>query len=243
MNAVVKAKTELPVQQTDAAAMLAVIQTASTDPAVDVEKVERLYAIYERIKAKEAEAEFNNALARVQSEMGRISADAVNPQTRSRYASYGALDKVLRPIYSKEGLSLSFDTGDAPQPDQVRVLCYVSKGAHTRTYHTDMDASGKGAKGGDVMTKTHAAGAAMSYGSRYLLKMIFNVAIGENDDDGNGASEDYPADWIAKVEECDNMDALNKVADLLKKEMLGKKAMNQVRAAWSARAKALKGAK
>jgi len=38
------------------------------------------------------------------------------------------------------------------------------------------------------MTKTHAAGSAMSYGMRYLLKGIFNVAVGEDDDDGNGAT-------------------------------------------------------
>ena len=37
------------------------------------------------------------------------------------------------------------------------------------------------------MTKTHATGAAASYGSRYLLKGIFNVAVGEDDDDGNAA--------------------------------------------------------
>jgi hypothetical protein len=35
------------------------------------------------------------------------------------------------------------------------------------------------------MTKTHATGAAMTYGMRYLLKMIFNVAIGDDDTDGN----------------------------------------------------------
>jgi hypothetical protein len=50
-----------------------------------------------------------------------------------------------------------------------------------------MPADGKGAKGNDVMTKTHATGSAMSYGSRYLLKLIFNIAIGQDDDDGNGA--------------------------------------------------------
>ena len=37
------------------------------------------------------------------------------------------------------------------------------------------------------MTKTHAAGSALTYGQRYLLKMIFNIAIG-SDDDGNAAS-------------------------------------------------------
>ena len=38
------------------------------------------------------------------------------------------------------------------------------------------------------MTKTHAVGSAMSYGVRYLLKLVFNVAVGEDDDDGNTAS-------------------------------------------------------
>jgi hypothetical protein len=51
-----------------------------------------------------------------------------------------------------------------------------------------MPVDGKGAKGNDVMTKTHAFGSGASYGMRYLLKMIFNVAVGEDDDDGNGAA-------------------------------------------------------
>lgn len=38
------------------------------------------------------------------------------------------------------------------------------------------------------MTKTHATGAASSYGARYILKGIFNVAIGEEDRDGNEAA-------------------------------------------------------
>jgi hypothetical protein len=50
-----------------------------------------------------------------------------------------------------------------------------------------MPADGKGARGGDVMTKTHATGSAASYGMRYLLKMIFNIAVAEADDDGNAA--------------------------------------------------------
>lgn len=36
------------------------------------------------------------------------------------------------------------------------------------------------------MTKTHAMGSGVSYGMRYLLRMIFNLAI-DQDDDGNAA--------------------------------------------------------
>jgi hypothetical protein len=159
-----------------------------SDPNASVEKVERLMALMERNEAKKAEAVFNRAMSAAQKAMRPVSADAYNPQTKSRYASYEALDRALRPIYTDHGFGLSFNTGDCPLPDYVRVTCKVTHvGGHAEPYHIDMPADGKGAKGGDVMTKTHATGSALSYGQRYLLKMIFNVAVGEDDDDGNKA--------------------------------------------------------
>lgn len=155
---------------------------------VDVDKLDRMLAMKERVDARMAENAFNAAMAEAQKEMRAVAPDRDNSQTRSRYATYAALDHALRPTYTKHGFALSFDTGDAPAADVVRVLCYVTNAGFKRTYKVDMPADGKGAKGGDVMTKTHAAGAAFSYGARYLLKMIFNVAVGETDDDGNSAS-------------------------------------------------------
>jgi hypothetical protein len=156
--------------------------------AIDV--IERLTALQEKALARDAEMEFNLAMNAAQAELGRIAPDLNNPQTHSRYASYAALDKVLRPIYTRHGFSLSFDSGESLIPDTVLICCYVSHSAgHTRKYQgPPMPADGKGAKGGDVMTKTHATGAAMSYGMRYLLKFIFNVAVGEDDTDGNGVT-------------------------------------------------------
>ena len=184
----VEQKQELQSVQMEGATILSVISRAAADPGTDVEKMERLMLMYERVEAKRAESAFNDAMSDAQSHMRTIGADANNPQTRSKYASYGKLDKALRPIYTDNGFSLSFDTGSDAPADCVRVLCYVShKAGHSRTYHVDMPADGKGAKGGDVMTKTHAVGAGMSYGMRYLLKMIFNVAVGEEDVDGNDA--------------------------------------------------------
>lgn len=193
MNAVAKHEPqsqELAPVQDISGGILAVIERAARDPSVDVEKMERLFAMSERVQQRQAEAAFNAAMNDAQSDMRPISADAHNPQTKSKYASYAQLDKALRPIYTKHGFSLSFGEADSPKPEHVRVVCWVSHvGGHTREYHRDMPADGKGAKGGDVMTKTHAAGAAGSYGARYLLKGIFNVAVGEDDRDGNEAGE------------------------------------------------------
>ena len=173
-------------ESSEAASLIRVIERAAVNPDVDIDKMERLLAMHERILAKNAESAFNDAMTRVQAEVGRVAADLNNAQTRSKYASYTALDGKLRPHYTAHGFSISFDTGQESPEGFVRVLAYVSHSAgHTRTYNALVPADGKGAKGGDVMTKTHAFGAGTSYGMRYLLKMIFNIAIGEDDNDGN----------------------------------------------------------
>ena len=142
----------------------------------NIDTIERLVALQERMMAQDAVMAFNAAMNRAQTEMGRVARDMENPQTHSKYASYAALDREIRPIYTKEGLALSFNSGETLVPDHVRIVCNVSHSlGHTATYFIDMPNDGKGAKGGDVMTKTHATGSATSYGRRYLLMMIFNI--------------------------------------------------------------------
>ena len=183
------------------------------DPSVSVEKVERLMALWEREQARKAKIAFHTAMSSAQQEMRRVAPDSENTQTHSRYPSYAAMDRALRPIYTKYGFDLSFNTAEATVPEFIRVCCDVTHlGGHTRAHHIDIPADGKGAKGGDVMTKTHAVVSGVSYGMRALVKMIFNVAIGEDDDDGNAAGG-VPAqqgpqapkgydEWVIDLEAC-----------------------------------------
>lgn len=210
MNEVIdRPQAATPALRSEAESLTQAIITIARDPALDIEKMERLMAMHERITSHSNEQRFNEAMAQAQSRMGRISADAVNPQTRSRYATYAQLDRVVRPIYTECGFSLSFDQGDGAPENHVRVLCYVSNAGHTRTYRCDMPSDGKGARGNDVMTKTHASGAAMSYGMRYLLKLIFNLAIGEDDDDGNSGGASRAEEWCAKASSAETREALS----------------------------------
>jgi hypothetical protein len=180
--------------------VLSMIERLAVVEGFDVTKLKELIDLQERILDRNAQAAFNASMTQAQMKMRPIAADAENPQTRSKYASYAQLDRALRPIYSECGFAVSFDTGENPPEAHVRMLAYVTHvEGFARTYHADIPADGKGAKGGDVMTKTHATGAAMSYGMRYLLKMIFNVAVGEEDVDGNANSRPLPPpgfdDW------------------------------------------------
>jgi hypothetical protein len=203
--------------------MLELISRALSDPAVDVAKLSALLDIRDREKQRsledarlEAEAAFNAAMAAVQGKMIRVATDATNSSTKSAYATYAALDRAIRPLYSEAGFGITFneDVGTVGA-DMVRVIAYVThvapgaKIGHTRIYHCDIPADGKGAKGGDVMTKTHAHGSAFTYGKRYLLGMIFNIAIGR-DDDGNAASDTTGAITALQLQE---LEALIKEVD------------------------------
>lgn len=139
--------------------------------------------------AADAKRAFAIAMNKAQLEMAPVNADANNPLTQSTYASHQGLDRVLRPIYTANGFSLCFNTGDDAPPNHVRVLCDVT---HTsgfeKQFRIDVPADGKGIEGIDVMTRTHAAVSAVSIGIRALLRMIFNIVIErKSDDDGNAA--------------------------------------------------------
>ena len=241
------AQKDLTVMPMEGATLLSVISRAAADPSTDVEKMERLMQMYERIEDKRAETAFNEALNDAQSKIGRIAGDKYNKQTSSSYATYAKLDTRIRPVYIECGFSLSFDTEKSESPDCIRVGCYVShKAGHTRAYHVDMPADGKGAKGGDVMTKTHAAGSAMSYGMRYLLKMIFNVAVGEHDDDGNMASglanefdgidiDKIAADWQSAIEASESIESLKALSGQIASAKMPQGTRDNIRRAYNAR--------
>lgn len=233
---------QLPVKQNTPMDLLAI----ALQKEANIDVIERLAALQEKAIKWDAEIQFNEAMNSAQSEIGRIAPDLQNTQTKSKYASYAALDRVIRPIYVRHGFSLSFDTADSPKPDSVRAVCYVShRAGHTRRYQADVAADGKGPQGAAVMTKTHAGGAAMSYGQRYLLKFIFNIAIGEDDTDGNGdgGMNDVAEkeEWIRNARNAEEVEKLFKPAYRTAYDLGDKIALSRLEKAREMRMKELRG--
>jgi len=165
------------------------IERAARDPAIDVPKLKELLAIHNTERDRTALGLFAEAMTAAQSEMEPVRRDMHNSQTRSRYASYVALDRAIRPIYVRHGFSLTYNTEAMAITDMQRNLCEVwHRGGGMRRYQFDLPIVTAGPKGGDVMTKTHATMSANTYGKRALLKMVFNISETSDDDDGNAAS-------------------------------------------------------
>lgn len=173
----------------DASSIMAIITRAATDPTVDVEKIERLSALYERMQARNAEQAYNVAMKAAQAEMPRIVRDAKNTSTNSRYARLETVSHAMSPIITKHGFSLSFGTDDCPLPNHYRVTCRIShEGGYSRMEHADVPADMTGMKGTQNKTATHGFGSTMSYGRRYLKLMIFDVSLVNEDDDARAAT-------------------------------------------------------
>lgn len=208
------------VQISDSATLMTAIARAAADPNVDVEKMERLFAMHERMASRQAEQDYADAMVKAQREMPTIGKDRHNTQTNSWYSTLDKINQQIAPIYTANGFSLSFDTQDSTLPDHVRVVCRVlHRDGCTKEYHYDTPMDSAGIAGKINKTPTHARGSAITYGRRYLTLMIFNLATGE-DDDGVAAGsklDSQALDWIDTANDLQSIDDYHaKKAELLK---------------------------
>jgi ERF superfamily len=174
--------------------ILHVFERALRDVSLPIERAREIYQLQREIEFDLAEREYMRVRSLVDQELEPVARDASNAQTKSRYATLPQVIQAIRPIYSKHGIVVEFDTADSPHGEAwIRVLAFVKHDAgYKHTFHVDMPADGKGAQGRDVMTRTHATMSAVTYGRRCLLLMIFNIAVGGEDDDGNAAGRKVP---------------------------------------------------
>jgi hypothetical protein len=172
-------------------AIINVIARAASDPNTDVDKLERLLAMQERVLEREAERTFNAAMRAAQDAIKPVLKNRKNKETHSSYADLEQISKLIDPVIHEQGFSLSFGTADCPYPNHYRVTCAVSHtGGFTRNYQADVPIDNKGPKGAQNKTDTHGFGSALSYGRRYLKLLIFDIAT--TDDDGRAAGNGGP---------------------------------------------------
>lgn len=170
--------------------MIDIIAKAASDPNVDVTKLEKLLDMQERIMEKQAEIDFNEALARISKLMPRIvkggtvgyKEDKNNKNSATieafKFARYEDIDKAVRPLLEAEGFSLSFDTVMKDGGGVVMTGTLAHKSGHKRCASLPLALDVSGGK-----NNIQAMGSTTSYGRRYTMCMLLNiVTVGEDDD-------------------------------------------------------------
>lgn len=191
---------QLPVTN-ESAAILQVIERAATNPNVDIDKMERLFAMRERMLEREAKSAFDSALAAVKADVPVVIRNKHNKQTQSNYADLAAISQAVDPILAKHGFSLSFGTDKSVLDNHYGITADLThEGGYSRQYRADVPASTVGIKGNAMMTPIHGFGSAMSYGRRYLKCLIVDISTGD-DDDGikAGSGETVSDDQVKRL--------------------------------------------
>lgn len=188
------------VQASEPATIMQVIERAALNPNVDLDKMERLLNMQERILAKNAEAEFSAALATMQPELpiiaerGGIKDRGGNIQ--SHYALWEDIIGTITPILSRHGFALSFRTdNDATSVKVTGVLSHRAGHSERTTLALPVDTSGN-------KNAVQSVGSSTSYGKRYTASALLNLRTGEADDDGRagGGEPCIDEDQAANIE-------------------------------------------
>lgn len=169
-------------------ALMRVIAQAASNPSCDIDKMERLFQMRERMQARDAESAFNSAMAACQAELIPVARNLKNKQTGSNYADLAAIAKEAMPVIHKHGFGITFSEFQSAKPDHLGIAGTVRHAAgHSERHEFNIPAAGAGLRGNANMTPTHAYASTTTYGRRYAQCCIFNIAT--EDDDGNGGPQ------------------------------------------------------
>jgi hypothetical protein len=184
MNAVTKKEAPPPAVADYSASLLEVISKAARDPNVDIDKMERLLQMQERVSARQAEQEFAASFAQMQPNLPYISArNAIvhNGREIAKYADWPSIARAIAPILCDHGFGLNFSFENTA--DSVTVTARLKHiGGHTETNSVTLPSDKSGAK-----NQVQAVGSSLTYGQRYAGCPLVGVVIEGIDDDGHTA--------------------------------------------------------
>lgn len=161
---------------------LAMVERLAKNQDVDPAKISAILDIQERMLAKRAEQEFDEAFQRLRSKLPSIKkGDIVDygPGKGSfKFAKWEKVQAAIDSILAEEGFDLTFDSQVHPNGTST-IAILRHRGGHVRRASTPplpLDTGGG-------KNNIQGAGSSMSYGQRYATKFVLNLRF-EDDDDG-----------------------------------------------------------
>lgn len=169
-----------PAVQPESSALISMIERAARDPNVDIDKMERLFQMHERVAAQQAKAAYLSALSLMQSELPAAMRRGKGHNDK-KYARFEDIIGAIRPILSTHGFSLSFRT--AQDDKLIRVIGVLGHSAgHSEQTEMAMPPDTSGNK-----NIVQAWGSSTSYGKRYVALTLLGIASEDEDDDAKKA--------------------------------------------------------
>ncbi|WP_280569903.1 ERF family protein [Chromohalobacter sp. 296-RDG] len=172
---------QTPVAQSDqdSTAIIQVIERAALNPDVDIDKMERLLQMQERVLDRQALMAYSAAMAAMQTELPSIAERGQG--NNGHYATLEDIVDTVRPIMQKHGFAVSFRIQTQERAIQVTgVLMHQDGHREETSMLLPADVSGN-------KNAVQAFGSSTSYGKRYVLCALLNITTRGQDDNGHAA--------------------------------------------------------
>lgn len=182
----------LTVQPQQDTSIVQIIDKLANTPNLTLEAVsviERLVALQMEVDRQKRKELFDAALARVQAIVPRVKQNGLMDRGAGKgqipFAKLEDVDAAVRPIYSGEGFSVTWDAPTSDESGNITVLGRFSCCGHTeeRRWVCKPDSSG-GKTGPQAVSST------IAYGKRQVSKMFWNI-IEEGKDQNGAATQNF----------------------------------------------------
>lgn len=189
MNKAIVTKTETDVND-GASSIMQVIERCALNPNVDVDKMQKLLDMQERILERNAKHAFSMDFVQMKSKLPKVIKTKDNRQTNSKYAPLDEINKIIDPVLNDFGFGTSYKIAQSDKTVTVTAILWHRDG-HTEESTITLPLDNAGMQGKVNKTEVHAIASSTTYGKRLALCALLNISTGDADDDGN-AAQNYP---------------------------------------------------
>lgn len=171
---------------TDTQNFLTLLDRLARDPGINPEKITAILDVQERVLAKRAEQEFNDAFLRLRGKLPIIKkGDIVAYENKKngkmeaafKFAKWEKVQAIIDDIIASEGFDLTFDSHVHPNGTAVIAILHHTGGHTRRTSTPPIPIDSGGGK-----NNVQGVGSSMSYGQRYATKFALNLRFEDDDD-------------------------------------------------------------
>lgn len=216
-------------------ATISMLERAVRDPAVDVDKMERIWLLCEKENKRLAERSFNAALSEMQCALPAVERKGEikgrDKKVVSTYALWEDVNEAIKPVLTAHGFALSFRVKTSKDLIEVRGVL-THRDGHKEETEISLPADTTGFK-----NPVQAVASSVSYGKRYSAGALLNLTSFDEDDNGTGANikpkpsaelkreqqwQTVLADLVADLTDCHSFKVLEQIKaeyrELVRKE-------------------------
>lgn len=166
----------------EASSMISAIAAAASNPDVDVDKMEKLMDMHERILNRSAKESYSRDYVEMKPNLPMVLKTHDNTQTSSKYAKLEDINKVIDPILSKYGFGTQTKVTAQTEAGITLEATLLHKGGHSESNIVFIPMDDKGIKGTINKTGPHAVSSSITYAKRIALCALLNISTGDDVD-------------------------------------------------------------